>query len=210
MNDSLFITLMRHGRSLADDEQVHEGRYDSPLTDVGKKQYHQRASDWRVKQIQFDLIISSTLQRAMSSAQIIADAVHAPLIFDPDWMELDNGPLAGMAFDLAAKQFPRPAFRSPYQPFCGNGESSWQIFTRAARAMEGLVRRGPGRYLVIAHGMIINEALRTIFASGPTINDQGAWFVLGDAGFVRLQFLQERHQWRILEFDPGFFPEDDQ
>ena len=27
---------MRHGRSRADDELVHEGRYDSPLTDVGR------------------------------------------------------------------------------------------------------------------------------------------------------------------------------
>ena len=27
----IFITFMRHGRSRADDEQVHEGRYDSLL-----------------------------------------------------------------------------------------------------------------------------------------------------------------------------------
>ena len=27
---------MRHGRSRADDEMVHEGRYDSPLTDIGR------------------------------------------------------------------------------------------------------------------------------------------------------------------------------
>ena len=41
------ITLMRHGRSRADDETVHEGRYDSPLTNVGKAQVHSRAEEWR-------------------------------------------------------------------------------------------------------------------------------------------------------------------
>ena len=30
--------FLRHGRSLADDEYKHEGRYDSPLTDIGKQQ----------------------------------------------------------------------------------------------------------------------------------------------------------------------------
>ena len=35
LNNVIDITLMRHGRSRADDEMVHEGRYDSPLTDVG-------------------------------------------------------------------------------------------------------------------------------------------------------------------------------
>jgi hypothetical protein len=55
--------------------------------------------------------------------------------------------------------------------------------------------------------MIINEALRTIYGAGPSVNDQGAWFVLGDAAFVRLQYRPEKHQWRFLEFNPGFFPE---
>lgn len=32
------LTLLRHGRSRADDEDVHEGRYNSPLTDVGRAQ----------------------------------------------------------------------------------------------------------------------------------------------------------------------------
>lgn len=29
------LTLLRYGRSAADDKKVHEGRYDSPLTAVG-------------------------------------------------------------------------------------------------------------------------------------------------------------------------------
>ena len=41
------ITLMRHGHSRADDKMVHEGRYDLPLTNVGKALVHSRAEEWR-------------------------------------------------------------------------------------------------------------------------------------------------------------------
>ena len=37
------IIFLRHGRSKADDERKHEGRYDSPLTEVGKEQAKRRA-----------------------------------------------------------------------------------------------------------------------------------------------------------------------
>jgi 2,3-bisphosphoglycerate-dependent phosphoglycerate mutase len=32
MHDRISVTFLRHGRSRADDEKVHEGHYDSPLT----------------------------------------------------------------------------------------------------------------------------------------------------------------------------------
>lgn len=36
MSNEIHLTLLRHGRSRADDEEVHEGRYDSPLTEAGR------------------------------------------------------------------------------------------------------------------------------------------------------------------------------
>jgi 2,3-bisphosphoglycerate-dependent phosphoglycerate mutase len=58
------ITFMRHARSRADDEGVHEGRYDSPLTDVGRAQIQARADGWRAAGVTFDRIVASTLLRA--------------------------------------------------------------------------------------------------------------------------------------------------
>jgi len=60
----IFITFMRHGRSRADDEQVHEGRYDSPLTDVGRGQVDRRARQWLDAGVRYDQIVASTLARA--------------------------------------------------------------------------------------------------------------------------------------------------
>jgi 2,3-bisphosphoglycerate-dependent phosphoglycerate mutase len=72
MRDEIQITLLRHGRSRADDEEVHEGMYDSPLTEVGRSQALARAQEYLSRKFSFDKIISSPLQRAQETAIIIA------------------------------------------------------------------------------------------------------------------------------------------
>jgi 2,3-bisphosphoglycerate-dependent phosphoglycerate mutase len=200
MENELQITFLRHGRSQADDEGVHEGRYDSPLTDEGRSQVEQRAHAWLDEGRCFDLIISSPLERAFTTARIVARLLEAPIEIDPDWMEMDNGVLAGMEFSIAERLYPRPQFRNPYEKFHGSGESDWDVYTRAARAVETVVRRGPGSYLVVAHGGVLNMALRTIAGSGPPVNMQGLYYAFGDTGCLHARYLPQRHRWVVEEF----------
>jgi len=200
MINPIYLTLLRHGRSRADDEGVHEGRYDSPLTEVGRIQVHRRAQDFLQRGFQFDLIIASPLQRANETAHIIASTLDISVVDDPDWMEWDNGPLAGLPFDVAEERYPRPDIRTPYTPMAGSGESGWDIYSRAARAMQKLVQRGPGSYLVVAHGGILNTALKTMIGAQPTVNQQGFTLAFGDTGYVRLVYYPDQHRWVLLEF----------
>jgi 2,3-bisphosphoglycerate-dependent phosphoglycerate mutase len=202
METSLSITFLRHGRSRADDENVIEGRYDSPLTAVGQGQARERAAGWLREGLHFDLVICSTLQRARATAEIVAGCLGAPLEFDPDWMEMDNGPLAGLAREEAERLYPRPASRGPFDPLANSGESETQLHCRAARAVEQVVRRGPGSYLVVAHGGILNAALRFAAGAPLRINYQGIWFDFGDLGYASFRYLPARYQWQLLEFHP--------
>ena len=203
MENKILVTLLRHGRSRADDEGVHEGRYDSPLTELGRAQVRKRAQDFGQRGFQFDLIIASTLQRANETARIIRSTLGVRIEDDPDWMEWDNGPLAGMPFDVAEERYPKPDFRTPYMPLAGSGESGWDIYNRAARAIQKLVQRGPGSYLVVAHGGILNTALHTMMGAIPTVNLQGFAIAFGDTGYVRLAYYPGEHRWVLLEFLPG-------
>jgi 2,3-bisphosphoglycerate-dependent phosphoglycerate mutase len=193
------ITFMRHGRAQHHDEDKHGGHYDSALTEIGKSQVRARALGWRDSGIRFDCIVASTLQRALTSAKIIGEILGAPVEIDADWMEMNNGPLAGISREVALTRYPKPAFRNPYEPFCGSGESDWELHCRAARAVEQVVRRGAGSYLVVAHGGILNAALRTIVGAPPTVNRQGIWFAFGDAGYARTTYDPTQHQWIIGE-----------
>ncbi len=205
MGDRLFITLMRHARSRADDEGVHEGRYDSPLTDVGRDRVRQRAQALQASGFMVDTIVASPLVRAHESARIISDAIGAPVVLDPDWMESDTGPLAGLTFAEADRRYPKPPFRNPYEPWAGTGESDWELHCRAIRATERLVRRGPGAYLVVAHGGVLNAALRGLLGAPPALNAaHGVWFAFGDTGYVRLRYHSGQHTWIIEEFNPGY------
>jgi 2,3-bisphosphoglycerate-dependent phosphoglycerate mutase len=204
MIEPIFITFLRHGRSRADDEGVYEGRYDSPLTDVGISQVKLRAEEWKSQGINFDRIITSPLQRANQTARIISSVLGSEMESELDWMEFNNGPLAGLSVEEGEKMYPKQDFRNPYQAFWETGESEWEFYTRAAKAVEKIVRLGAGKYLVVGHGGIINQAMRTIFGVQPSVNMMGAWFAFKDLGFLRTLYRPDRHQWVMLEFQPGF------
>jgi 2,3-bisphosphoglycerate-dependent phosphoglycerate mutase len=206
MTDLIEITFLRHGRSLADDEEKFEGRYDSPLTVVGQAQARARGEGWRQAGVRFDRVICSTLQRARATAEIVAACLREsegagslPVEPDPDWMEMDNGPLAGLTIAEGEARFPRPAFRTPYQPLAGSGESEIQLHARAARAVEKIVQLGSGRTLVVAHGGILNAALRAITGAPYPINFSGIWFAFSDLGYARFHYNPARHVWTMRE-----------
>ena len=203
LSKKIDVTLMRHGRSRADDEKVHEGRYDSPLTDTGREQVLAQAKKWKRSSVTFDTVVSSTLSRASESAQIVSDLLGVPAVeYDADWIELDNGPFAGLPFDVAQVKYPRPDFANPYEPFSsstGEGEGGWDLYTRAAHALQRVVRRGPGSYLVVAHGAIINAALCCILGISPPAPLTAVRFAMGDACFVRTSYAAEKNLWTILE-----------
>jgi 2,3-bisphosphoglycerate-dependent phosphoglycerate mutase len=201
--DELFITFMRHGRSRADDERVHEGRYDSPLTDVGRDQVYRRARQWLEVGAHFDRIVASTLARARESAEIVGRVLQVPVDLDPDWMEMDNGLLAGLPYDIAKVRFPRPAFRNPYEGLAGSGESEWDLHSRAARAVQSVIRRGLGRYLVVAHGGILNAALRHVVGAPVPLNGQDIWFEFGDTGYYKMVYAPGKHHWVMKATTPA-------
>lgn len=203
MTNEIYLTFLRHGRSRADDEEVYEGRYDSPLTDAGRSQAEARAQEFLSHNFQFDRIIASTLQRAHETAQIIGKLIGVPVETDPDWMEMNNGPLAGLSFQEAEERYPRPAFRNPYEPLGGTGESDWELYCRGAKAVEKIIRRGAGHYLVVAHGGILNSAMRAIVGAQPMINRQGVVFGFGDTGYARWIYHPSQHLWLLLEFKRG-------
>lgn len=84
MKPEIYITFLRHGRSLADDENKYEGWYDSPLTEIGREQAAQRAMGWQTEQVRFDQIIASPLLRAKETAEIIGGILDIRVETDPD------------------------------------------------------------------------------------------------------------------------------
>ena len=101
------IFIIRHGQSQADLEDRHEGRADFELTELGQKQA-KALGEWLKEHYKIEKIFSSTLKRAAETAQIISKGIGADIELDETLMEWDNGLLAGLYREEAAKRFPKP------------------------------------------------------------------------------------------------------
>jgi 2,3-bisphosphoglycerate-dependent phosphoglycerate mutase len=195
------LVLLRHGRSLADDEQVHEGRYDSPLTDVGRDQARRLAAHWSSTGRTFDRVVASSLVRARETAEIVAgpEGLGLPVDVSDRWMERDNGPLAGLSAEEANERFPEPPFRSRWTPLTpAGGESTAGLHRRASEALEDLLRRPGERLLVVAHGGILNAALRVLLGASSESH-----FAFSDTGFAELGLSDSSDDVSLLSLGPN-------
>jgi len=130
------ITFLRHGESVGNAEERFQGQADFPLTENGLAQAQALAERWLAEGVTFDLAISSPLARARQTAEIITGALRIPIEFDPNWMEINNGLLAGLSDEEAAERVPRPLFMTPYDHFGKTGESRWELYLRRTRHPE--------------------------------------------------------------------------
>ena len=191
------IILLRHGESEGNAFGYYQGQADFPLTSTGREQASALAERWASERVRFDRIIASPLLRARATAEIIAARLEAPLELDPTWKEWANGRLEGMSMVEAREKYPRPAFINPYMHIGESGESITELYLRAGRAVQGLIDRSPGSYLVVAHGGILNLALKAILGITPQADFQGAHFRFRNTAFARLSYLPAHHEWLL-------------
>lgn len=199
------IYFIRHGRSRADDEGKHEGRYDSPLTEVGKDQVKKRALQWKEAGLRFTKIVASPLARAAETARIIGDILDSPVELEEDLMEIDNGDLAGLTYEEAEEKLPYPDFLNPYDRIAhGSGESPWQLHSRGIRALEKVIQLREDRVLVVSHGGTLNAMIRSIVGAQPPVNGHGLYFAFADAGYLHTEYNPDKYQWIIRHFERGY------
>lgn len=196
------LVFLRHGQSTGNAAGVPQGQGDYPLSELGIRQAQSLAQLWQRRAVGFDAIISSPLQRAHQTAEIVAAALGSPpLEVDPVWLERDVGVLQGLRPEVAAQSHPRPPFMNPFHPVGNTGESQWAVYIRAAQALESLLSRPLGRYLVVAHGGILNLVLYTALGIAPQANFGGVRFSFGNTAYAWLEYEPNRHRWNLVKLN---------
>jgi 2,3-bisphosphoglycerate-dependent phosphoglycerate mutase len=191
------ITLLRHGESVGNAGGYHQGQAEFPLTEKGRAQANALAKYWLEKGMEFDQAIASPQSRARETAEIVTSALGVSLEFDELWMERDNGILAGLRFEEARQKYPQPDFFPSYQAVGGHGESQWELYLRAGRAVQSLFERPPGRYLIVSHGGLLNKVMYAILGISPQANFQGPRFRFRNTAYVSLSYKVENHTWYV-------------
>ncbi len=193
------FTLVRHGESVGNAQALRQGQGDLPLTERGRAQIRALAQRWRALGRTFDHVITSPLRRAAESAAILAQHLHLPEPEpDPLLMERDIGRWTLRPHAEVRREM--PAFLALYEPLGETGESIWDLYVRAGQALRGLMRRPPGRYLVVSHGGLLNMMLYNILGIAPQPNFLGPQFVLTNGAYVDLGYDPETHRWLFFAF----------
>lgn len=192
------IIFLRHGESIGNAESRWQGQADFPLTDLGCEQAQALASRWEAEGRFFDSIISSPLERARVTAEIIANALNLPFETDPIWMERNIGEVAGMTAEEVNQRLPDRKFITPFSAIVGNdGEGDWALYLRAGQALHILLRRNPGKYLIVSHGGLLNQVMYAVVGITPQVNFSGPRFRFKNTGFAHVRYFPKSHRWQL-------------
>jgi broad specificity phosphatase PhoE len=186
------LILVRHGETLHNVAGIAQGWGDSELSDRGRRQVASLAE--RLKTSGADAIYSSPLQRALTTAEVIAAATGLPIQTHDGLREMNYGEWEGQRF-LDVRKKDEASYRrwiSDADFPSPGGESHNAVF---ARVKEALTVAMNGRTcIVVAHGTAIRIAATALLelplsASGRFAQDNAAMNVFvrrGDHWVVKL------------------------
>jgi probable phosphoglycerate mutase len=181
----MLLLCVRHGQSQLNAEGRLQGQSDSGLTALGQRQSLAVAEVLRAEAV--DALYCSPLQRAMETAQPIADALGLPIQTDPRLMEINAGSLQNQLLAELDRLYPEvmtrwhsgdPDYRFP------DGESRRDLMRRGGEAFAAMRQAGHRRVVVVAHGALLVAAIKAVVGLPPQENP----FSLHNCSITRLEW----------------------
>ena len=161
------LLMIRHGESRANAEGLAGGpRGDGGLTELGVRQARALRDRLAMSRELDDAtaLYTSTLPRAIQTAEILASALPAHLvaIADDDLCEIGVGEGDGLNWTEFVERFGSPDWAlDPHQVTAPGGESLMGFFERCRDALGRLVECHPGELVVlVVHGGVIEQAMK--------------------------------------------------
>jgi broad specificity phosphatase PhoE len=166
------LYLVRHGEAVANVEPVIGGmRGDAGLTPRGHDQARLLHERLRNQRMRADRLVSSTLPRALQTAEYVARALNLPVLSDDGLHELRPGEADGLTVEQWRARYrvgeQPPGTRDPYRVFSPGGESWATFLARAGAALSRLVARHQDETVVaVCHAGIVEASFALAFGLG--------------------------------------------
>jgi len=159
------ITIIRHGETIWNAQQRIQGHRNSKLSENGIRQAGLVAKSLAKRE--FDVLISSDLERAAETAGIINKLLQLPLEYNKNMRERSFGIVEGMTLAEMKEKFPREyrsyKEREPGFKFSG-GESIEQLFNRVTSEIEAIARKFENKkVLIVSHGLVLETMMYKTF-----------------------------------------------
>lgn len=157
------LYLIRHGQAISATQNVVGNTRLSPLGITQAERLRDRLA--ATHEIQADVLISSTMLRARHTAEIVAPALHLPIIFDEELEEWRDGDAEGMSEEEYITLFRSIPFEQRALRRVIPTSESWAEFhLRIASAIHHVLSEYENKSIVIiCHGGVIESTFLMFF-----------------------------------------------
>ncbi len=195
------LVLWRHGQTAWNAERRFQGQSDIPLDQTGQAQAERAAR--LLAGLRPDIIVSSDLSRATSTATPLARLTGLEVILDKDLRERHGGSWEGLTDAEIRARY--PAEHASWNP--PDGEPSLVVADRVAGALRriatALTDSDTGLAVVVSHGAALRLGASRLLGMPPEV-----FGALGPLSNCSWSVLGRRHdRWRLLEHNAGTLPE---
>ena len=202
------LYLIRHGQAHCNVPPygvVAGPKGDAGLTPLGMQQAERlRDRLAATGEIAADVLIASTLPRAMQTANIIAPALgDLPIIPDDDVQEMRVGGLDGLPWEHIRDSVPDHRVE-PYRPFGPGGENYPRFQLRVAEALDRIITEHAGKSIVVVcHGGVVDGSFAYFFGL-PTLAPGKTGLYTANTSIT--QWEEEPHdgislRWRLVRYN---------
>lgn len=175
--------LVRHGQTDWNKEHRLQGQKNIPMNDEGMRQMNELADRLAENGLKVDFIISSTLERAKISAQIIADKIgySESITYDADFLERNFGLLEGIVWN------PELNLEDPqYQ-----AESVPDLCDRAKKALDKYTFAEDANVMIVSHGAMLAAVKHALSNGKIDYGDRSVPIIQGNVLCCEKSFEQE-------------------
>ncbi|MEX5284217.1 alpha-ribazole phosphatase [Selenomonas sputigena] len=155
------IYLVRHGQTEWNVGGRFQGHSDVELAETGIRQAECLAEHFPAEKI--DAIYSSDLQRAVSTAEFLAERFGCEVQKTENLREMNFGAWEGLTFEQIVEKWPEAGeqiFSAPDELKPPGGETFQDVEERAARTLEKITSEHEGqRIILVAHGAFLRTIL---------------------------------------------------
>lgn len=151
------IYITRHGETQWNVQGLMQGQKDSELTEKGIDNAKRLGE--RLKDINFDVIYSSPLKRAVDTANYIKGEKDTKVVLVESLREMSFGVWEGMEHSKVKELYPeqhidfwqRPHLYKPIE----NGESFEEVLMRVKKVWEDIIKAGGDNVLIVTHAVVL-------------------------------------------------------
>jgi len=186
------LILVRHGQTEWNKEQIFRGSKDIELDKTGRRQAE--ALGERLKSRKIDVIYSSSLKRAMSTAEAIARFQGLPVMVGPGLVDMSFGQWEGLSHQEVMKVFPKQ-YRiwkeNPWKAKIPDASNIKDVQTQSSKAVKGMIEDHPidSTIVVVTHRVILKVILMKMLGMGP----EGFWSIkLSPCGLTTVEWDGKR------------------